>query len=150
MYTFETRLQLPVEQAIPQVLEQLKLEGFGVLMDLDIQATMKQKIGADIPAYHILGACNPQLAHLALLAEPQVGALLPCNVVVRAEGDQTIVSFMDPQAMTQLCEHFQTHPACIMEQSFQCQHCPWCSKDLTQWLSIGTTHMLHCSGKETQ
>jgi uncharacterized protein (DUF302 family) len=56
MYTFETRLQLPVEQAIPQVLEQLKLEGFGVLMDLDTQATMKQKIGADIPAYHILGA----------------------------------------------------------------------------------------------
>ncbi len=59
MYTFETRLRLPVEQAIPKVLEQLKLEGFGVLMDLDIQAIMKQKIGADIPAYHILGACNP-------------------------------------------------------------------------------------------
>jgi uncharacterized protein (DUF302 family) len=109
MYTFETRLHLPVEQAIPQVLEQLKLEGFGVLMDLDIQATMKQKIGADIPAYHILGACNPQLAHQALLAEPQVGALLPCNVVVRADGDQTIVSFMDPQAMTQLTTNPQVH-----------------------------------------
>ena len=109
MYTFETRLQLTVEQAIPQVLEQLKLEGFGVLMDLDIQATMKQKIGADIPAYHILGACNPQLAHQALLAEPQVGALLPCNVVVRADGDQTIVSFMDPQAMTQLTTNPQVH-----------------------------------------
>jgi len=109
MYTFETRLQLPVDQAIPQVLEQLKLEGFGVLMDLDIQATMKQKIGADIPSYHILGACNPQLAHRALLAEPEVGALLPCNVVVRAEGDQTIVSFMDPQAMRQMTANPEVH-----------------------------------------
>jgi len=78
-------------------------------MDLDIQATMKQKIGADIPAYHVLGACNPQLAHQALLAEPEVGALLPCNVVVRADGDQTIVSFMDPQAMKQLTSNPQVH-----------------------------------------
>ena len=109
MYTFQTRLPLPVEQAIPEVLEQLKREGFGVLMDLDIQATMKQKIGADIPAYHILGACNPQLAHQALLAEPEIGALLPCNVVVRADGDQTIVSFMDPQAMTELTINSQVH-----------------------------------------
>ncbi len=77
MYTFQTQLSLTVEQAIPVVLEQLKKEGFGVLMDLDIQATMKQKIGADIPAYHILGACNPQLAHQALMSEPEVGALLP-------------------------------------------------------------------------
>ncbi len=109
MYTFQTRLPLPVEQAIPLVLEHLKQEGFGVLMDLDIQATMKQKIGADIPAYHILGACNPQLAHQALAAEPEVGALLPCNVVVRADGDQTVVSFMDPQAMTQLTTNPQVH-----------------------------------------
>lgn len=102
MYTFETRLPLPVEQAIPVVLEQLKKEGFGALMDLDIQATMQQKIGAEIAPYHILGACHPALAHRALLAEPEVGALLPCNVVVRADGDQSVVSFMDPQAMTQL------------------------------------------------
>lgn len=109
MYFFQTQMSLPVEQAIPEVLEQLKREGFGVLMDLDIQATMKQKIGADIPPYHILGACNPQLAHQALLAEPEVGALLPCNVVVRADGDQTIVSFMDPQAMKQLTTNTQVH-----------------------------------------
>jgi len=109
MYTFQTRLSLPVEQAIPEVLEQLKHEGFGVLMDLDIQATMKQKIDADIPQYHILGACNPQLAHQALMAEPDIGALLPCNVVVRADGDQTIVSFMDPQAMTQMTTNPQVH-----------------------------------------
>ena len=109
MYTFQTRLSLPVEQAIPEVLEQLKHEGFGVLMDLDIQATMKQKIDADIPQYHILGACNPQLAHQALMAEPDIGALLPCNVVVRADGDQTIVSLMDPQAMTQMTTNPQVH-----------------------------------------
>lgn len=109
MYSFQTHMSLPVEQAIPEVLEQLKREGFGVLMDLDIQMTMKQKIGADIPSYHILGACNPQLAHQALLAEPEVGVLLPCNVVVRADGDHTIVSFMDPQAMTKLTTNLQIH-----------------------------------------
>ena len=109
MYTFQTQLSLTVEQAIPVVLEQLKQEGFGVLMDLDIQATMKQKIGAEIPAYHILGACNPQLAHQALMSEPEVGALLPCNVVVRSEGDKTIVSFMDPQAMRQMTVNPQVH-----------------------------------------
>jgi uncharacterized protein (DUF302 family) len=109
MYTFQTQLSLTVEQAIPVVLEQLKKEGFGVLMDLDIQATMKQKIDVDIPAYHILGACNPQLAHQALMSEPEIGALLPCNVVVRAEGDKTIVSFMDPQAMKQITSNPQVH-----------------------------------------
>ena len=109
MYTFQTQLSLTVEQAILVVLEQLKKEGFGVLMDLDIQATMKQKIGADIPAYHILGACNPQLAHQALMSEPEVGALLPCNVVVRDEGDKSIVSFMDPQAMKQMTANPQVH-----------------------------------------
>ncbi len=109
MYSFQTQLSLTVEQAIPVVLEKLKQEGFGVLMDLDIQATMKQKIGADIPAYHILGACNPQLAHQALMSEPEIGALLPCNVVVRAEGDKTIVSFMDPQAMKQMTSNPQVH-----------------------------------------
>jgi uncharacterized protein (DUF302 family) len=109
MYTFQARLPLTVEQAIPEVLDQLKQEGFGVLMDLDIQATMKQKIGADIPAYRILGACNPQLAHQALSSEPEIGALLPCNVVVRADGEHTIVSFMDPQVMTQMTTNPQVH-----------------------------------------
>lgn len=109
MYTFQARLPFTVEQAIPVVMEQLKNEGFGVLMDLDIQATMKQKINVDIPAYHILGACNPKLAHQALSAEPEVGALLPCNVVVRAEGAETIVSFMDPHAMKQLTDNLSVH-----------------------------------------
>lgn len=109
MYTFQTRLPLPIEQAMPKVLEQLKNEGFGVLMDLDIQATMKQKIGADLAPYHILGACNPQLAHRALQAEPEIGALLPCNVVVRPEGRDTIVSFMDPQAMVKMSSNSEVH-----------------------------------------
>ncbi len=109
MYTFQARLPFTVEQAIPVVMEQLKNEGFGVLMDLDIQATMKQKINVDIPAYHILGACNPKPAHQALSAEPEVGALLPCNVVVRAEGAETIVSFMDPHAMKQLTDNLSVH-----------------------------------------
>lgn len=109
MYTFQTRMPLAIEQAIPHVLEQLKQEGFGVLMDLDIQTTLKQKINADIAPYHILGACNPQLAHQALAAEPEIGALLPCNVVVRTEGNETVVSFMDPQAMTKLTTNPQVH-----------------------------------------
>lgn len=109
MYSFQARLPMSVEQALPTVLEQLKKEGFGVLMDLDIQSTMKQKIGAEISSYHILGACNPQLAHQALMAEPEIGALLPCNVVVRAEGDETVVSFMDPQAMKQLTSNPAVH-----------------------------------------
>ena len=110
MYVFQTTLQVSIEEAMPQVLEQLKQEGFGVLMDLDIEATMKQKIGAEIAPYHILGACNPGLAHKAIMAEPDIGALLPCNVVVRSVGkNQTVVSFMDPQAMKQLTSNPDVH-----------------------------------------
>ena len=110
MYVFQTTLPVSIEEAMPQVLEQLKQEGFGVLMDLDIEATMKQKIGAEIAPYHILGACNPGLAHKAIMAEPDIGALLPCNVVVRSVGEkQTVVSFMDPQAMKQLTNNPDVH-----------------------------------------
>ena len=110
MYVFQTTLPLSIDLAMSNVLEQLKQEGFGVLMDLDIQSTMKQKIGAEMSAYHILGACNPGLAHRALMADPNIGALLPCNVVVRAEkNNQTIVSFMDPQAMTKLTNNAEIH-----------------------------------------
>ena len=109
MYAFETRLSMPIEQAIPRVLEELKQEGFGVLMDLDIQATMKQKIGVDLAPYRILGACNPQLAFQALQAEPAIGALLPCNVVARTDGGQTIISFMDPLALMQMTPNLQVH-----------------------------------------
>ncbi len=101
-YTFGTRLPLPIDQVRPLVEAALKAEGFGVLTDIDMSGTLKAKIGIDRPPYQILGACNPPLANRALEADPSVGALLPCNVVLRADGDGTVVEIMDPQAALSL------------------------------------------------
>lgn len=87
----------PFEGVVAAVVEQLKQEGFGVLTDIDVQATLKSKIGADMPKYRILGACNPTFAHEALALENKLGVLLPCNVIVRETPEQQVeIASVDP------------------------------------------------------
>lgn len=101
-YSFGKTVDGGFEQTIERVTQALAKEGFGVLSDIDVAGTLKKKLGLEVPPYRILGACNPQFAHKALEAEPQIGALLPCNVVVRQQAGKTVVDIMDPLAVMQL------------------------------------------------
>lgn len=104
-YGFSTHVDGEFSDVISRVIEALKQEGFGVLTTIDIAATLKAKLGQEMPLYVILGACNPALAHQALAADPDIGLLLPCNVVVRQTTDgHTIVGFMDPEAVLGLVD----------------------------------------------
>lgn len=98
-YGFGTNLNLPYDEAVQRVKDALKVEGFGVLSEIDVRKTMREKLGAEMESYIILGACNPPLAHRALEQELDIGLLLPCNVVVRAAGTGSRVDVADPQAM---------------------------------------------------
>ena len=113
-YGFGTTLHMSYAEAIERTKEALKAEGFGVLTEIDIRKTLKEKIDVEFGDYVILGACNPQLAHRALQAEPEIGLLLPCNVIVYAEGEQRArVAVMDPAAALGVVDNQAIQPIAV-------------------------------------
>ncbi|SRR6266566_931613 len=98
-YGITIRVSAPFAEVVARLRDALKVQGFGVLTEIDVQATLRDKLGEDMEDYLILGACNPPLAHRALSADRRIGLLLPCNVVVRAEAGQTVIEALDPQTM---------------------------------------------------
>jgi|Deesub1362A_J573_1020465.scaffolds.fasta_scaffold33274_1 uncharacterized protein (DUF302 family) len=106
-YAMRTTLELPFEQAVERVTEALKAEGFGVLTEIDVKATLKKKLDLEFRKYLILGACNPPLAHKALSADLEIGLLLPCNVIVYEGQGKTEVAIADPRAMMAIVQDAQ-------------------------------------------
>jgi uncharacterized protein (DUF302 family) len=109
-YGKSIRLGAPFAETAEQVRQSLKEQGFGVLTEIDVKATLRAKLGEDMEDYLILGACNPPLAHRALQADRRIGLLLPCNVVVRADGGHTIVEALDPVVMLGVADRDELQP----------------------------------------
>jgi uncharacterized protein (DUF302 family) len=109
-YGITIRTSASFAEAAARVRDALRKQGFGVLTEIDVQATLRDKLGEDMEEYLILGACNPSLAHQALSADRSIGLLLPCNVVVRAEAGQTVIEALDPQAMVAVTEEPSLQP----------------------------------------
>ncbi len=104
-YSFSRLLPLPYADAVAKTKEALKAEGFGILTEIDVKKTLREKLNLEFRDYVILGACNPPLAHRVLEAEPEVGVLLPCNVLVYTEGERTCVSAMNPEGAMDLVKN---------------------------------------------
>ena len=109
-YGFSKSVDLSFEQTIDKITEELKKEGFGVLTSIDVKETLKKKINVDFKKYTILGACNPPIAHKALLEEEELGLLLPCNIIVYEKEDKTVVSVFDPMIMTKVIDNEKIVP----------------------------------------
>lgn len=109
-YGFSKTVDLSFEDTINKVTEELKKEGFGILTTIDIKETLKNKIDVDFKKYTILGACNPPLAYKALLAEEEIGLLLPCNVIVYEKEGKSAISVFDPSLMSKVVENEKMNP----------------------------------------
>lgn len=109
-YTLSAATSRSFESAVERVRAELQAEGFGVLTEIDVQATMREKLGVEEEPYLILGACNPSLAHQALIAEPELGALLPCNVVVYRHDGETQISAIDAERMLSIVANSDLAP----------------------------------------
>jgi uncharacterized protein (DUF302 family) len=109
-YTLTATTNAPFADIVERVRVELKDQGFGVLCEIDVQATLRERLGTDMEPYLILGACNPPLAHQALTAEAELGALLPCNVIVYERGDITHVSAIDPERMLSIVGNDDVRP----------------------------------------